>query len=781
MTDSNTPIIVGVGQFTERLDSPEYMALSAIELAAEAARKACEDALSLEKLAGKIDAIVTTRTFEDSGPAPAPFGRSNNFPRSIAKRLNANPEIAIWETAGGQTPQMLVTELFEKISAGTIRMGLLVGAEAISTVRNLLAEKKVVDWSETIEGSVQNRGFGLKGLMTRYNIKHKIGAAPPGYGLFENARRSHLGLSRSDYAISMGRVFEPFTRVAAANPYSSAAQQECSAHELVTVTERNRMIAEPYTRMLVSRDQVNQAAAVVLTSVGAARELGIDERKWVYLHGYANLKSREIMNRPDLGSYPAAVLASQAAMQAAGVSVDDVEYFDFYSCFPVAVTSVACDGLGLSVHDRRGLTVTGGLPFFGGPGNNYSMHAIASMVEKLRASPGKFGFVGANGGFLSKYSVGIYSTRPAIWKSCDSKPLQAQIDALPAPEVVFEADGWANIETYTVVYQKNQPDHAIIVGRLTGSGKRFLANTHETDQETVQQMLAEDPLGRRIFVRSCDSGNRFAFSQERLAMLYPPKSKSFRETYEHCVVTRHGRLLEVTINRPEVGNCLNSTANQELSEIFDAYLADDQLWVAILAGAGTEAFCVGNDVKDTASVPKTGLAGLTGRPDRTKPVIAAVNGHAIGGGMEIALACDLVVVDREAQFAMNQVRLGRLAECGGIPRLTRHIPKKLATEMILTGRSVGAAEAKAIGLVNRVVDAGMALEGARALAAELLQASPTSVRLSLQISHETDGFTSEMAAARCQSSAFDELFTSEDLVEGAAALVEKRKPNWVNR
>ena len=150
--------------------------------------------------------------------------------------------------------------------------------------------------------------------------------------------------------------------------------------------------------------------------------------------------------------------------------------------------------------DPRGLTVTGGLPYFGGPGNSYSMHAIASMVEQLRARPGTFGLVGANGGHMSKYAVGIYSTQPAEFVRCDSSALQAQIDSSPAPSVTVEADGPATIESYTVVHGKTGPSQAVVVARLDGTGERFLANTHDEDDRTLHSMIQDDPLGAAIHV-----------------------------------------------------------------------------------------------------------------------------------------------------------------------------------------------------------------------------------------------------------------------------------------
>jgi len=189
------------------------------------------------------------------------------------------------------------------------------------------------------------------------------------------------------------------------------------------------MIADPYPRLFVSRDQVNQGAAIVLTTVGVARELGIPASRFVYLRGYAKVADRPLLDRSDLGAYPAAELAGRAALRAAGIGVGDVACFDLYICFPVAVSSV-CDALAIAEDDPRGLTVTGGLPYFGGPGNDYALHAVASMVE--RARPGSFGFVGANGGMLSKYSAGVYASSAAPFVRCDSGPLQAELDARPA-------------------------------------------------------------------------------------------------------------------------------------------------------------------------------------------------------------------------------------------------------------------------------------------------------------------------------------------------------------
>jgi len=301
----------------------------------------------------------------------------------------------------------------------------------------------------------------------------------------------------------MAELFAPFSKVAAKNPFSSSPVER-SVEEILTVTDDNRMICDPYPRLLVARDTVNQGAAAVLMSVEAAGRLGVPEEKWVYLHGHADLIEQAMLDRVDLGAGPASVMAAQEALRVAGLGVDDMATFDLYSCFPFPVF-IICEALGLSADDPRGLTLTGGLPYFGGPGNSYSLHGIAETVVEMRAKPGKFGFVGANGGILSKYSVGIYSTDPIEWRADRSAELKEQIAALPKVEVTKQPDGAATIETYSVRY--DWPIRTgIIVGRLDSNGSRFMATTD--DDDLVALMSDGDPLGANISVWSTENGNR---------------------------------------------------------------------------------------------------------------------------------------------------------------------------------------------------------------------------------------------------------------------------------
>jgi acetyl-CoA C-acetyltransferase len=785
--DGRTPIIVGVGQIADRIGDDGYRGLSPIDLAVEAARAAVADTgASATPLIGAIDVIAATRQFEDSTPgAPAPLGKSSKFTVSVANRLGADPRRALLEVAGGQSPQHLVTELSREIAAGRAEVVLLTGAEAISTIGKLAKSEDKPDFSDDPEdpdGVFEDRGFGLKGLVTMEQIAHGLTNAPVQYSLLENARRSARGETREQYAAAMGELFAPFTEAAAANPLAAAPDVR-SAEELVTVTERNRMIAEPYTRYLVARDLVNLAAAVVLTSVDTARRLGIDETKWVFLHGQADLRERNLFERANLGEAPSAPMAVRHALEVAGVGIEDIDYFDFYSCFPIAVSNIT-DALGLSRNDPRKLTLTGGLPYFGGPGNNYTMHAIAEAVARVRERPGSRALVSANGGALSKTSVGIYSTMPSELREDDSATLQRQIDALDAPHHVAHPRGWATIETFTVEHTRSGKK-GIVVGRLTSDGGRFVALVAPDDDELMDLLQnADDPIGQPVYVTAGGSGNRVTSSESLAAELFPARVPVLRNDYEYVTVNRDGHVLEVTINRADVRNCLHPPAHEELDEVFDAYFADKDLWVAIITGAGDKAFCAGNDLVYSASgkpmyVPLNGFAGLTSRR-MNKPVIAAVEGFAMGGGFEIALACHLVVAAETAVFALSEVKVGLIAGAGGLIRLPRAIAPKIANELILTGTRIDAARAHQLGVVNRVAAAGQALTAARELAGEIISGSPTSVRLSLELMQETEGVGNTVEAVRTPSDVVDELMTSADAIEGMTAFAFKRVPQWKN-
>ena len=236
----------------------------------------------------------------------------------MAGRIAASPARAVLEVSGGQAPQHLVNEFAAVIAGGGSEVTLIFGSEAISTIEHLARAQDRPDFAEHAEGSLEDRGYGLAGMMSRHQAAHGLTGAPGQYALIDNARRARLGLSRQEYAAAMGALFAPFTRVAAASPHA-CAPVERTAEELVTPTEANRPIADPYTRYIVAREKVNQGAAVLLMSVAAARRLGVPPDRWVFLPGHADLRERDLLDRADLSAGPASVLAVRHALDIAGV------------------------------------------------------------------------------------------------------------------------------------------------------------------------------------------------------------------------------------------------------------------------------------------------------------------------------------------------------------------------------------------------------------------------------------------------------------------------------
>ncbi|MBS0474408.1 MAG: acetyl-CoA acetyltransferase [Proteobacteria bacterium] len=500
-----TPVVIGVGQVAERVGEPGYAERSHMDLAGAALNAAFADARARRKLGPALDTLAAIRQFEISATRySAPFGHSNNVPRSIARRAGANPARAILDVVGGDRPQRLVGELAAEIAAGRSNLAAIVGAEAISTLRALIARGEKRDWSERRRGTLEDRGTGYDGVLDKTAIRHGVAAPIGGYPLAENVRRERLGLSLQDYRVEIGKLFAPFTEVAARNPYSAAPTVR-SVEELATLTERNRLVAEPYGRLVVARDQVNQGAAIVLASIGEARRLGVPEERWVHIHGVADCAEPTMLSRADLEKSPAAVAAISSVLEVAESGWEKLDHVDLYSCFAIPVFNLL-DAFGLDRDDPRGWTLTGGLPFFGGAGNNYSSHAIAEAAVRCRAAPGSTALVGANGGIMSKYAAGIYSTRPADWSRSRWHSL-AKIK--PAFAVLDSYDGEAVAESFTIQPGK-QGEVATLVGRV-GNDSRALGNS--TDPGVIAALRNGKVAGRTVRIESDEDGtNRVWFT-----------------------------------------------------------------------------------------------------------------------------------------------------------------------------------------------------------------------------------------------------------------------------
>jgi acetyl-CoA C-acetyltransferase len=499
----NTPVIIGVGQVSERIGEADYCERSPMDLGGAALAAALADARAKLKLAPSLDTIAAIRQFEISGTRYAPvFGCANNPPRAIGRRVGANPQRAILEIVGGQGPQRLVGELAAEIAAGRSQLAAIVGSEAISTTRTLTARGATRDWSESRRGTIEDRGYGHDGVYDATLARHGAGTPIASYALAENVRRERLGLSLQEYREQIGALFAPFTQVAAANPHAAAPLVR-SAAELAHLDERNRLVAEPYGRLVVSRDQVNQGAAIVLASAGEARRLGVPEERWVHIHAVADCAEPSLLSRVNLEQSSAAISAISTSLEVADTSWKNIKFIDLYSCFAIPVFNLL-DGFKLAPDDPRGWTLTGGLPFFGGAGNNYAGHAIAEAVARCRAAPGCRALVGANGGIMSKYAAAVYSTQPADWSASRWTSLPKRAAAF---RVLDAFDGECTVDSFTIQPGKTG-EVATIIGRADDA--RFVANSD--DPGICAELRAGPVAGRKARIEEAEKGrHRFWF------------------------------------------------------------------------------------------------------------------------------------------------------------------------------------------------------------------------------------------------------------------------------
>lgn len=507
MNEATMPVLIGCGQMTDR--RPPEEAGSPIDLMAEVARRAAADAGPGQVLLEEIDTVVAMGLTVDSEVAGLGLrGMVRNVPLAVCKQLGIEPAQQWYTHNGGNTPQMLVNRYSEEISRGDASTVLLVGAEALSTMIARLKLGMDLDaWKDDTGGEPAMLGDS-RPPVSDHELAYGLQTPSVAYPLFENALRGNYGLSLEDHQRKLGRLFQGFNSVAANNPLAWY-QTPRSAEEIATVSERNRYVGFPYTKYLNSVITVNMGAAVILTSVAKARELGVADDRMVYLHGCAD--ANEIWNiseRVNYYSSPAIRTMGRKALAMAGKTIQEMRYLDIYSCFPCAV-QIACDELGIAHDDPRGLTVTGGLPYFGGPGNNYVTHSIATMMDKLRADPGTFGLLNANGWFITKHSMGIYSTQPVEgqWRRESPAAYQDAILNEAHPPFTESPSGHASIETYTVLHGREGVERALVIG-LLDDGTRFLAETPD-DQSTLRQMVERDMLGVRGVVTTGDGKNLF--------------------------------------------------------------------------------------------------------------------------------------------------------------------------------------------------------------------------------------------------------------------------------
>ena len=492
----NTPVLVAASQVTDRLgDTWERLGPSV--LAAKAVIGVLETA-GTECVAEHVDHVMVMRTFVDSvpdriKPLLAPFGFSDKFARSVANRAGLEAAKAIYATAGGQSPQQYTARACSMIARGEAQAVVLCGAEAIATMRAHQRSGETLDWAEQVEGAQSDDGMGLEDQFVPALAAHKLIAPIDIYPLMEHAKRQRRGMSRDRYLRYLGEVMTPLARAARSNPFTMFDSIPAD-DDIAIESAGNRKVGDPHLKAMVAKDGVNQAAAILIMSFDLAKALGLDDRA-VYLRGFAEAAEQPLLDRCDLSLSPALRWTYDSALRASGLSSDDIDAFDLYSCFPVAVIE-AMEALKIDIHDGRPISLTGGLPFFGGPGNNYSMHAIASAVLAIQAGSYKTVLVGALGGHLSKHAVGVYGALPGVVDPLHGQNTFQETGNKAA--LASEFGGVATVETFTVKMIPEGRWLALLA--ITDTGERVIAAALLEAGELFDLFVEGEPMGTRVLI-----------------------------------------------------------------------------------------------------------------------------------------------------------------------------------------------------------------------------------------------------------------------------------------
>ena len=769
------PVIVGVGEYVDRPADPGD-ALEPADLMVCALRAADEDAGG--GMVEKADSIELVGLISWRYADPVAL---------LCERLGISPARKVNASMGGETPIRLVHDAAIRIAMGQQSIALIVGGEALNARTKAKKAGVKLDWTKQVPPEdamvFPSSHYAMSDVATRLGIRDPAQIYP----FYEMATQHRWGQKPAEADAISAALWAQYARVAAEHPCAWIGDAP-SAATIEEVTADNRMINWPYRKLMVANPSVNQAAAIIVTSLATARAANIPEDRIIYIWGGAAAQEPEnylLRDRYDHSAAQAAVL--ERAVEIAGGSAERFDLLELYSCFPV-VPKMALRTLGLDP-ERHRPTVAGGLTFFGGPLNNYMSHAVAAMVRRLRAGEGSLGLLYGQGGFVNKHHGLIVSTLPATAALPESYSVQDRADAGrgPTPALAEDYEGPAAIETYTIIYGRDgTPIEGIVIAR-TPDSSRVMARVPSADGISLALLQSRDAnaIGAEGHVR-IDPFGKPVWETEKAIQSRKQAGHRF------CTVERDGHLTIVTINRPQAMNALDPATNAELATIFDDFAADPDQWVAILTGAGDRAFSSGNDLKFTATAlargqalesPVKGYAGLTARYDLNKPVIAAVNGLAMGGGFEIALACDLIIASETAGFALPEPKVGLAALEGGLLRLPRQIGLKKAMGMILTGRTVSAAEGMQLGFVNEMVPFDELLPAARRWANDIMACSPMSIRASKEIALRGQEEETLQAAYERQRDypAVRALFRSADIREGPLAFAQKRDPKWQGR
>jgi acetyl-CoA C-acetyltransferase len=487
--DPHLPVLVGLGEAVRRPgdDGPTEPAA----LMAEAVQAALTDAQAgagsgaLLHKAGAL-AAVPAAAWGDGDPG-----------RRVAELLGLAGDLPTLRSSmqGGNGPQLLVNILGARIQAGQLDAAIVCGAEALSTVARLAKQGAAPDWPAADPGRRADE-VAEEDHAAGTDAEAAVGMIAPimAYPLIENAIRAAAGRTPAQQLELIAGLWSRFSAVAVQQP-AAWAPQAYTTEELATPTPANRQVTFPYTKLLNSNIQVDQGAAVILCAAGVAQSLGIPRERWTFLHAGARATDEWFLSqRRELHRSPAIRACGEAILGHAGITADQLGPVDLYSCFPAAVQLAAAE-LGLPLEDlARPLTCTGGLTFFGGPGNGYATHGIVAVARALRAEPGgTVGLSTALGWYATKHALGLYGNSPP------QRPFAA-LEPTPEPvaprRVVEPAELTATAETCTLIHGRDGAPAYGILFALTADGDRALAKSD--DPAVMAAMSGDDFLGAPV-------------------------------------------------------------------------------------------------------------------------------------------------------------------------------------------------------------------------------------------------------------------------------------------
>jgi acetyl-CoA C-acetyltransferase len=727
--NTRIPVIVGIGEITDK-PALATSAREPLELLVESARRAEQDVG--RRCLRQVDTLRVVSQIT--------WGY-RDLASSLAARLRLRGAEAIYGPVGGESPVRMLVDAAIEIAQGESEMSLICGAEALKGAMALRMEDATPAWSEE---DPDTKLPAAEDYVSRYAARYGLINPVDVYPIYENALRAAWGQTFDEAQRESGVIWAHMSSAAAQNPYAWSGKS-MSAEEIVAPSGKNRPIAYPYQKFMVAQLAVNQSAAVLLTHRDHALALGVPESRLIYVGSGAGAQEPQDFLRRDRYDHSLAMqqtlrrtlelnglVAAGTTDSASGPGADAVGLVELYSCFP-CVPKLARRTLGLSA--ERALSVAGGLTFFGGPGNNYMTHAVTAMVRALRKRDERLGLLYGNGEFLTKHHAAVLSTR-APTSPLRNEDLQPQVDSAygSVPPLREHYEGPCTIETFSVSYSpKGAPDRGVVIGRAP-DGARFLARVNGADSRTLSFLIdgPQEPIGHAGHARDGQDGLIHFTLQPAAAA--SPRALLFEKVTPHIAL--------VTLNRPDRRNAIDGAVTRLMVE----YL---------------------------------GFAGFVDA-HRRKPWIAAVRGFAVGGGTEIALACDLIVAGESATFGLPEVKRGLIAAAGGAYRLPRAISPRKAMELILTGATLTAKEAAALHLLNRVTTDAAVLDEAMELACAIAGNAPAAVNESRQLAADTFD-SSDAALGERSRQAIGRLMVGEDAKEGVRAFLEKRPPVWKGR